>query len=361
MKLILDRVKPAVRAISAYTLREYDYDLKMNQNENPDDVPVGLKEKVLEFARDRSWSRYPPFIPMELRERLAEYAGWRADGVLVGNGSNEIIQALMTVFLGPGKRLVIPSPTFTVYRLIGTVLGAEVEQVPLKPDYTFDCDALESAVLARGDMAVICSPNNPTGALYPLERIVALLEKTDAPVIVDEAYFEFSCVTAKDLLAKYDNLVVLRTFSKAFSLAGLRVGYGMMDPSLALEVDKAKLPYNINFFSIAAALMLLDNKDELSESVRRIVAEREPLVSAMNEIDGVTAYPSRSNFILFETPYAPKSIFEGILADGILIRDVSSYPMLGKALRVSVSTADDNRRFLDSLARVIRGLKKETA
>lgn len=361
MASILDKVKPAVKAISAYTLREYDYDLKMNQNENPDDVPAALKEKVLDFARDRSWSRYPPFIPMELRERLAEYAGWRADGVLVGNGSNEIIQALMTVFLGQGKRLVIPSPTFTVYRLLATVLGAEVEQVPLKPDYTYDCDALESAFFDRGDMVVICSPNNPTGALYPPERIAALLEKTDEPVIVDEAYYEFSGVTVKDLLARHDNLVVLRTFSKAFSLAGLRVGYGMMDPSLALEVDKAKLPYNINFFSIAAALMLLENRAELAESVRRIVAEREPMIRAMSAIDGVIAYPSSSNFILFETPYTPKRVFEGVLADGILIRDVSSYPMLEKALRVSVSTADDNRRFLDSLARVIRDLKKETA
>jgi histidinol-phosphate aminotransferase len=358
-KSVLEQVKPEVRAISAYTLREYEYEIKINQNENPYDVPVSLKREILDFALERSWSRYPPFIPNELHARLAEYAGWKAEGVLAGNGSNEIIQALMTVFLCPGKRLVISEPTFTVYRILARVLGAEVVSVPLKPDYTFDCDTLEERFLAEGDLLVVCSPNNPTGCQYPTGRIAALLERTDKPVVVDEAYFEFSGETAVGLLGKYDNLIVLRTFSKAFSLAGLRVGYGLMDPALAREVDKAKLPYNINFFSIAAALKLLENRAALRETVERIIAEREPLIGAMNGIEGITAYPSKSNFILFETPYAPKEIFTRLLADGLLVRDVSSYPMLGKALRVSVSTPGDNRRFLAALRRVMTELKRE--
>ena len=356
---ILDRVKPGVRAISAYTLREYEYEIKINQNENPVDVPRELKRKILDYALDRSWSRYPPFVPAELYDRLAAYAGWNPEGILAGNGSNEIILALMTVFLGPGKKLVIPAPTFTVYRLVATVLGAEVVQVPLNPDYTFDCDALEGRFIAEGDMLVVCSPNNPTGALYPRGRIEALLDKTDAPVVVDEAYFEFSGETVADLLAFHDNLAVLRTFSKAFSLAGLRMGYGLMDPALAREVGKAKLPYNINFLSIAAAITLLDNARDLEPAVRSIIAERDPMIRAMNGIEGVTAYPSRANFILFETPFEPKRVFEGLLNEGILVRDVSSYPMLGKALRVSVSTPEDNRRFICSLARIVGELKKE--
>jgi histidinol-phosphate aminotransferase len=359
MKTVYDRVKPSVREISAYTLREYEYEIKINQNENPADVPRELKRKILDFALERSWSRYPPFVPSELYERLAAYTGWKPDGILVGNGSNEIIQAIMAVFLGPGKRLVIPAPTFTVYRLIATVLGAEVVHVPLKSDYTFDCDALEDRFLESGDMLVICSPNNPTGSQYPRGRIAKLLEKTDAPVVVDEAYFEFSGETVADLLAYHGNLLVLRTFSKAFSLAGLRVGYGLMDPSLAREVGKAKLPYNINFFSIAAAITLLDNAQELEPAVKSIIAEREPMIRAMNGIEGVTAYPSRANFILFETSFEPKRVFEGLLRDGILVRDVSSYPMLGRALRVSISTPEDNRRFIGSLTRVVGELKKE--
>jgi histidinol-phosphate aminotransferase len=353
----VQRVKPEVRAISAYTLREFDSEIKINQNENPADVPLALKKKILDFALERSWSRYPPFFPDDLHERLAAYSGWKPEGVIAGNGSNEIIQAVMTIFLGPGKKIVVPAPTFTLYRLLATTLGAEVVPVPLNDDYTYDCDALERAFLAGADMLVVCSPNNPTGALYPRERIAALLDRTDAPVVVDEAYFEFSGETVAGLLASHGNLVVLRTFSKAFSLAGLRVGYGLMDPAIAREAGKAKLPYNINFLSIAAAVMLLDHVAELEPSVREIISERDPLIAEMNAIDGVRAYPSRANFILFETPFAPVDIFKGLLEDGILVRDVSSYPMLGKALRVSVSTPADNRRFIGSLGRVMSDMR----
>ncbi|MCE5251881.1 histidinol-phosphate transaminase [bacterium] len=355
---ILEHVKPEVRSISAYTLKEYESDIKINQNENPYDVPEKLKRELLDFALERSWSRYPPFDPAGLREKLASYAGWKPDGVLVGNGSNEIIQAVLTVMLRPGAKLVLPSPTFTVYKLIGTVLGADVRQVPLKQDFTYDCDALEREFLNGGDMIIICSPNNPTGCLYPLERLTALLEQTDAPVVIDEAYFEFSGVTAVNLLEKYDNLIVLRTFSKAFSLAGLRVGYGLMNPDLAQEVNKAKLPYNINFFSVAAAIKLLENRDELAASVKILIGERDRMIPALNKIDGVTAYPSRANFILVETPFEPRKVFDGLLKDGLLVRDVSSYPMLGRAFRVSVSRYEDNERFIVSLRQVINRLKK---
>ncbi|MFC1608416.1 histidinol-phosphate transaminase, partial [Candidatus Latescibacterota bacterium] len=315
--------------------------------------------EILEFAFEQSWSRYPPFTPDDLHARLAEYTGWTSDGVIVGNGSNEIIQALLSVLVRPGGTMVIPSPTFTLYKLIGSVQGAEVREVPLNSDYTFDCDAIERVFLGEGDMLVICSPNNPTGTLFPRERLIRLLEQTDAPVIMDEAYFEFSKVTAADLLGKYENLVILRTFSKAFSLAGLRVGYGLMNPGLLKEVEKAKLPYNINFISIAASMKLLENCERLAESIEILIAERERMLPELNEIDGVTAYTSRANFILIETPYIPMRIFQGVLDDGFLIRDVSNYPMLGHALRISVSTPDDNDRFLGSLRRVMAELNGE--
>lgn len=351
---ILDKVKPGVRSIAPYTLREYDYDIKINQNENPYDVPEKLKREILDTAMQRSWSRYPPFDPVELREKLAGYSGWKPDGVLVGNGSNEIIQCVLAVMLRPGRKIVLPVPTFTVYKLIGNVLGGEVLEIPLTSEYTFDCDVLEQTYIDEGDVIIICSPNNPTGCMYPKDRIVRLLEqKRDSLVIVDEAYYEFSRETTADLLEAYDNLVVLRTFSKAFSLAGLRMGYGLMNPELAEEVNKAKLPYNIDFFSITAASMLLDNRDILAPKIDELVAERGKLLQAMNEIDGVTAYQSRANFILFETPFEPKNVFEALLKDGLLVRDVSSYLLLEKALRVSVSKPEDNGRFVRSLRRIM--------
>ncbi len=358
-KSILKSVKPEVKTISPYILKEYDYEIKINQNENPYDVPKELKRKILDFALERSWSRYPPFVPEELQKRLADYTGWCPEGILVGNGSNELIQSLLTVFLRTGDTLILPSPTFTVYRLIGTVLGAEVAEVPLNPDFTFDCDAIEERFLDRGNMLIICSPNNPTGAIYPLERLQALLEKTEKPVIFDEAYFEFSRKTAVGLLEKNDNLIILRTFSKAFSLAGLRVGYGLMSPELAKEVSKAKLPYNINFFSIAAAITLLENRKILERSVNEIIKERDRLIPVMSEIEGVTVFPSCANFILFKTPYDSDIVFDKILGNGVLIRNLSSNPVLANTLRVTVSKPSDNKKFIDSLKRVMGELAKE--
>ena len=355
---ILDKVKPGVRSISKYTLGRYDYDVKINQNENPYDVPADIKREILDFALERSWSRYPPFTPDELHELLASYTGWKPEGILVGNGSNEIIQALLMVLVRPGGRLVIPSPTFTLYKLIGTVLGADVREVPLKDDYSFDCDALERAFLDDGDMIVICSPNNPTGGLFPRERLIDLLERSDAPVIMDEAYFEFARVTAVDLLDSYENLIIIRTFSKAFSLAGLRIGYGLMNPGLAREVEKAKLPYNINFFTLVAAEKLLEYREKLAGKIDLLVAERDRMIPELNAIEDVTAYPSRANFILVETPFKPAAVFRKLLDEGFLVRDVSSYPMLGRALRISVSTPEDNDRLLKALRRVMEELKK---
>ena len=353
-KSILKYVKPEIKEISAYTLSQYEHEIKINQNENPYDVPAELKKEILDFAEKRSWSRYPPFVPEDMQKALAEFTGWTAGGILVGNGSNELVQALMMVFLNHGDKLVIPVPTFTLYRLIGGILGADVVEVPLLSDYTYDCDKMEQEFLDGGAMLIICSPNNPTGAVYPIDRLEKLLMQTNKPVIVDEAYCEFSGETVADLMEDHDNLIVLRTFSKAFSLAGLRIGYAQMDPDLAVEVSKVKLPYNINFFTLAAAEKLLKNKELQIKVIEELIAARDEMIREMNEIDGVTAYPSKANFILFETAYPPKDVFMKFLDDGLLVRDVSSYPMLEKALRVSVSTPEDNAKFLDSLRKIMK-------
>src|SRR6185295_8955332 len=162
-------IKPAVRSLSAYTLAARQAPVKINQNENPYDLPEPLKRRVLEQALARPWSRYPDFDPRELVEALAAYSGWKADGILAGNGSNELIEALLLVTVGPGTRVAIPQPTFTLYALLTGILGGEVVPVPLGPDLAYDVDALVAAGRAPG-LVIACSPNNPTGgALTPDE------------------------------------------------------------------------------------------------------------------------------------------------------------------------------------------------
>jgi len=341
-----------VRALTPYTLKRHDHKVKIDQNENPFDMPLAVKEEVLAFARERIWSRYPDFVPEDLLAKLADHLGWTAPGVLVGNGSNELIQATLMVTARPGVRVVIPTPTFTVYRLMAALLGAEVIEVYLKKDYTFDLAALRDAA-RDADVLIVCSPNNPTGCVLSNEDLRSILDVTAALVVMDEAYHEFCGETCMGMMPEYKNLIVLRTFSKAFGLAGLRVGCLAAHPEVAAEISKGKLPYNLNFFSQAAAMAALENASALREQTEYIKAQRELVYRRMREIEGVTVYPSRANFLLFETERSPGEVFEGLLTHGVLVRDVSRYPMLSKALRVSIGTAEENERFLAGLRSVL--------
>jgi histidinol-phosphate aminotransferase len=344
-------VKPAVRAVRAYTLVPRPAAVKIDQNENPFDAPEDLKRAVLEQARTRPWSRYPPFDPRELTEALARFAGWRSDGVLAGNGSNELIQALLLVTVGAGTRVVIPEPTFTLYALLTSILGGEALRVGLGHDLQYDAAALRAAQRqSRPALTIVCSPNNPTGGALAAEDVSSLCAAGEGLVVVDEAYHEFSGQTVAPLLERHANLVVLRTFSKAMALAGLRVGYLLASPDLVREVNKARLPYNLNFFSQAAALAALDHQDRLRANVARLVQERERLSAALDTLPGVRPFPSRANFILFElAAHDPATVFARLLERGVLVRDVSAYPRLQRCLRVSVGAPEENAAFLAAL------------
>ena len=347
----LKHVKPAVRAVAAYTLAARRAPVKVNQNENPYDLPEALKRRVLEKALLGPWSRYPEFDPKELLERLASFAGWRSDGVLAGNGSNELIEALLLVTVGPGTRVAIPEPTFTLYALLTRVLGGEVVPVPLGSDLEYDAASLARARReSKAALTIVCSPNNPTGGVLPLDDLRRLCETGDGLVVVDEAYHEFSGQSAVPLLADHPNLVVLRTFSKAMALAGLRVGYLLASPELVREVNKARLPYNLNFISQAAAMAAMEDWPALERTVARLVEHREGLFAALRDVPGVRPYPSRANFILFALEQAePGPVFESIHRRGVLVRDVSAYPRLSRCLRVSVGSPAENQAFLAAL------------
>ena len=347
----LRHIKPSVRSIAAYTLAAREAPVKINQNENPYDVPEGFKRRVLDRALSRPWSRYPEFDPKELVERLAEFSGWKPDGILAGNGSNELIEALLLVTVGPGTRVVIPEPTFTLYALLTKILGGEAIRVALGPELEYVPEELRKV---RHELAapitIVCSPNNPTGGVLPAEEVSRLCEDADGLVVVDEAYHEFSGQSVVPLLARHPNLVVLRTFSKAMALAGLRLGYLLASPEIVREVNKARLPYNLNFFSQAVAMAALDDWDTLRGNVEKIVASREDLLYRLYRVPGVRPFPSKANFILLELLEAdPKTVFESVYRRGVLVRDVTSYPRLQRCLRVSVGSEPENEAFLSAL------------
>ncbi|HEY7544421.1 MAG TPA: histidinol-phosphate transaminase, partial [Blastocatellia bacterium] len=335
----LEKIKPAVRAISAYTLPPYRARIKINQNENPFDMPEEIKEEVYRRLANRQWSRYPDFVPASLLERLASHAKWKPEGTLAGNGSNELIQATLMVTVGVGSRVVLAEPTFTLYRQIVTVLGGEVLSVPLTAEFQFDAEAIRRrAIDDRADVVIICSPNNPTGCQLKDEDLIRLARDFNGLVVVDEAYHEFSGRSVVPLLGELTNLIVLRTFSKAMAMAGLRVGYLLASPELAREVHKATLPYNLNFFSATAAEVACEKYDLLRPRIEKIISERERLFEELKSIAGIETVRSQANFMIARASLPPREVFEKLHHRDILIRDVSRYPMLADYFRLSVGS-----------------------
>ncbi|HEX9703742.1 MAG TPA: histidinol-phosphate transaminase [Gemmatimonadales bacterium] len=347
-------IKPEVRAAAGYTLQAPAAPRKLNQNESPYDVPAAVKAAVLERARQAVWSRYPAFAPNELLARLATRHGWVADGVLVGNGSNELIQATLAVTIGPGTAVVTPVPTFALYRLLTTVQAGRYVGVPLGQEFEFDIGALIRAAREhRAAVIVVNTPNSPTGTPMPDDGVRRLLRDTQALVVVDEAYQDFGGPTAVPLLAEHPRLVVLRTFSKAMAMAGLRFGYLLAHPAVAREIGKAKLPYNVNQITLAAAHAALDHSGAFEELVARVRRTRDRLTAELARIPGLVSFPTAANFVLVRCEARPAAeIFRRLVEEhGILVRDVSSGPGLAECLRITVGTDDD----ADA---VVRGLRE---
>ncbi|MFN2576793.1 MAG: histidinol-phosphate transaminase [Pyrinomonadaceae bacterium] len=356
MRSALNIVKPGVRELKAYALRPERASIKINQNENPWDAPARIKAQTLHRLSGRKWSRYPEFIPGNLEETIARFAGWKTDGLIAGNGSNELIQALLMVTVGQGKRVLICEPTFSLYRQISVVLGGEVISTPLTRELTFDVGVLLDALrIFDPQVTIICSPNNPTGCVLGDDDLVKLLSETRGLVVIDEAYHEFADHSTVPLLHHHANLIVLRTFSKAMALAGLRVGYLLGAPELTTEIRKAVLPYNLNAFSqIAAEVAIEMYEAELRPLVNRIIAERERLFAALDKIEGLTPTASKANFMVVRSAIDPSAVFKDLIRRDILVRDVSNYPMLKDYFRVTVGAPEENEVLIAALSEIFK-------
>jgi histidinol-phosphate aminotransferase len=352
----VELVKPAVRGQLAYALAPRPCRRKLNQNESPWDLPEPLKREIVERAMALPWNRYPEFVPSELLQRLAAAHAWHADGILVGNGSNELIQAVLATTLGPGDAVVCPSPTFSLYRLLTNVFGGRYVPVALGRDFRYDVDALiQVAARERAKVVVLNSPNNPTGSALPPDGVDRVLEATDALVLCDEAYQDFGGPTAVPLLPSAPRVVVLRTFSKAFGLAALRFGYALAHPTLAGEISKGKLPYNVNAITLAAAATVVEHGEVRAERIRSLVAIRDRTLERLAGLAGITVYPTAANFVLLRCLRTPAREVARRLLDehGILVRDLSGASELQDCLRISIGTEDDMDAVVTALERIV--------
>jgi histidinol-phosphate aminotransferase len=338
-----------VRNLSAYHLSPEETDIKLNQNENPFDWPREIKAEVADFVLNRPWNRYPDFIPAQLKKALADYAGVSPEQVIAGNGSNEMLLVLLLSCGAASRSVTICQPCFTVYSLLARGLGYREQLVHLTEDLQFDAEAIVAAAQqAPGSLLILNSPNNPVGCALSEREIRRIIEAHQGVCVLDQAYIEFGGFNALPLLSEYPNLIITRTFSKAFAGAGLRLGYMIGAPEVIHEINKIKLPYNINFFSSHVAEVLLRHRELIDGQLQTLVSERERVLRFLSGVTQLRVYPSSANFILVRLAQA-KQLFAFLKQNSILVRDVSSYPMLDNCFRISIGSPSEN----DSLMRCI--------
>jgi len=344
-------IRRSIRPLAAYGPPRDPAAVPLHLNESPSDVPDDLKRALVERLFRSDWSKYPITDGARLARSLAAAAGVDPAGTMVGNGSNELLQLLIFAALEPGDRVVVAAPSFALYALQAKALGATVVEVRLRqPDGSFRFPVDEVARAARGAKLVLLgSPNNPTGTTLTAGDADRLAGSCEALVGIDEAYRDFCGQDFVHLLARHPRLVLFRTFSKALAAASLRCGSLFAAPSLCAELRKIQLPYNLSAPACLIAGELLAHPELVAERVRLVAAERER-VSAGLQDRGCTSHPSGANFILFEQEARPaRELHAALFRRGVLIRDVSAAPDLGKALRVSIGAPAANDAFLAAL------------
>jgi histidinol-phosphate aminotransferase len=347
-------IKKEVAALKAYEVEDFTgIRVKLDAMENPYTLPEALREELALSLASVEVNRYPDPEAKALKDALGGYMGVPPESLVLGNGSDELIGMIISAFGGSPGIVAYPTPTFSMYGIIARGLGQETLELPLTEGFELDFDgSLRLMMERRPKVVFLAYPNNPTANLFDRSKLKRLIEGTYAIVVIDEAYFSFSGETFIDMINEYPNLAVLRTLSKV-GMAGVRVGVMAAGKDVVDAVNKVRLPYNINSLSQAAARFALMHKDVIDAQVGLIIKERERLFDALNKMDGIKPYPSKTNFILFRVKDAGR-IFEGLKHCGILVRNMDSPGPLKDCLRVTVGTPEENAEFLKNLEELTR-------
>ena len=343
--------RPGLREVGPYDSPQLDVAVRLNANECPVPLPAAYSEDLAVAVRELRLNRYPDGEMRALRDALAARTGHPADGVWPANGSNEVLTQLLQAYGGPGRSAAVFEPTYVLHRRLCWLTQTELAERRLDPPFRIDDEDIAWAHDAGVDVVFVCSPNNPTGTAQTLDTIAGLAEATDALVIVDEAYADFGGERALSLVSDHANVAVVRTFSKAFALAGARIGYVLASPTLVDDLRRVRLPYHLSALTQAAGVAALRHADEATASIDTIREQRDRLVETLSRIDGATVFPSQANFVLFQPPGDAKATWRALLDRGVLIRDLSD--VIPNALRVTAGTAHEVDLFLKSLEEVL--------
>jgi histidinol-phosphate aminotransferase len=354
-ELIDQWVRPEIRALSAYHVPDSSGLIKLDAMENPYRLPDELRAGWLESLAEAQLNRYPDPQADKLKSRLRASTGIADDaGLILGNGSDELIQMLAMTVAGEGRTLLTVEPGFVMYRMIATFCNLPYQAVPLNAgNFDLDLPALLKAVeIYQPALLFLAYPNNPTGNLFPESALLELIHATPGLVVIDEAYAPFTDHTFINRAGEFDNLLVMRTLSK-MGLAGLRLGYLAGPTDLIHEIDKTRLPYNINVLTQISTQFALAHESVFNQQTRQIRQERDRLYRQLEQTDGIRPFPSEANFILLRCETHPaQQLFEELKTQGILVKLLhGAHPQLEQCLRVTVGTPDENQAFVRTIKR----------
>ncbi|MBI4228948.1 MAG: histidinol-phosphate transaminase, partial [Deltaproteobacteria bacterium] len=350
--LINFRVRKGIRDLSSYTVPEIECPIKLDGNESPFSLPPDVLSKVLEEIIKIPVNRYPDPNAAGLRTKISQITGFPLDGILLGNGSDELIEMALITFSGGSGKVLIPAPTFSMFKLSTIALGLEPLNVELDPYFDIDLDLMMKVLMANSpDLTFLASPNNPTGNSFSEDRMIGIIENSKGIVVIDEAYTDFCGKSHIPLIDKYENLVVLRTMSK-IGFAGMRLGILFARDHLVREINKVRLPYNIDLYSQRIAEVILEDLSFVSENIQLIIRERERLFKELKRIPGIEAFPSDANFILLRVIDADR-VHNELIDRGIIVRNFNSPGRLENCLRVTIGTPDENDSFINALRDII--------
>ncbi|MDQ3943966.1 MAG: histidinol-phosphate transaminase [Actinomycetota bacterium] len=359
------RLRDDLSELRGYHSPQVEVTVRLNTNESPYPPPEAFVEAFRAAVAAVPSNRYPDRGAGELRAALGRFLDQPAERIFCANGSNEVLQTILLAYGGPGRRAAVFEPSYVLHAHIANITGTGLVTGERGPDFALDAAGAASFVAGEApDVVFLTTPNNPTGTVAPRATVEALAEAAPGLLVVDEAYADFAPWSALELVGDDTALVVVRTYSKVWSMAAFRLGFCVAPPGLVADLEKVVLPYHLSAPTQVAGTIALDFVPEMRARVEAIVVERERLVSALGALDGVEVFPSGANFVLFRVAArgsggvpqdAGRNVWQGLLDKDVLVRDFSRWPRLEGCLRVTVGRPEENDAFLTALKEVLAG------
>ncbi|KGM95300.1 histidinol-phosphate aminotransferase [Clostridium novyi A str. 4552] len=346
--MIEELFRTDIKYFKPYDAKQEEYKIKLDANESFIELSQEIKDKIIRNLRKLEFNRYPDPDALELKKAYGCYIGIDEKNIMVGNGSDEFIQILASAFLDKNEKIVTLNPDFSMYKVYTEVRGGRVLSFDLNEDFTLNGDRVIQYInLEEPKMFIFSNPNNPTGGVIPKKDIIKIIENVKCVVVVDEAYMEFYGDSIVEYIKKYDNLIVLRTASKALGSAALRLGFLITNSTLLREIKKVKPPFNVNSVSQTIGKVILDDRKFIKESIDKVLCERNYLVTQLKSIEGLKVYETQSNFVLIYSENA-KKINDILIKSGVKIRSFNDRT-LKDFMRITVGSREENMEVINGI------------